>query len=295
MNLNKLHFIIIIFVFWAFFSLILKSDFTRAKNWDHNGVLNVPQIFFQKKEKVRPILQNIDKITQKSNPFLAEKDVINKIDTKQKILALTFDADMTPGMEYSLRSGIVKSWYNEKLIKELNETQAPATLFLTGLWIKNYPETTKELAANPLFEIASHSYSHPAFSLPCFGLKAIPDSSDEEEIAKTDELLKLYAPNYKKYFRFPGLCYDKFDVAAAEKHGYKIIHGDVIGGDGFTNNAEGIASLVVARAKPGSIIILHMHGHPNAPKTADAVPEIIRRLKEKGYSFAKVSELLAQN
>jgi len=292
MNLGKFYSFIAILAFLTFFSLVLKNNFTRAKSWERDSTVDILQIFFQKKEKSQLIMQEKNKIFPKPNYFLSEKGAINRINTRQKIVALTFDADMTRGMEYSLKNGIVKSWYNDKLIKELEKTQTPATLFLTGLWIKNYPETTKELAANPLFEIANHSYSHPAFALPCFNLIAIPNTSDEEEIVRTDELLKSYAPNYKKYFRFPGLCYDEFDIAAVEKHGYKIIHGDVIGGDGFTNDAGGVVSRVVGRAKPGSIIILHMQGGPNAPKTADAIPEIIRQLKEKGYLFVKISDLM---
>lgn len=235
--------------------------------------------------------QTADQPEPRKNP----KGVINKASTDKKIIALTFDADMTYGMERDLKSGKAKSWYNEDIISELKKTQTPATLFLTGLWIKNYPETTKELAANPLFELANHSYSHSGFTNPCYGLPPISNDMSGEEIAKTDDLLKEYAPNYKKYFRFPGLCHDDFDVAEAEKYGYKVIDGDVRGLDGFTHDAGGIISRVVSRTQSGSIIVLHMHGAPNAPETGNALPEIIRQLKEKGFTFVKISELLDSN
>jgi len=225
----------------------------------------------------------------------AKNPVINRVSTDKKIIALTFDADMTRGMEQKLKSGKVKSWYNEEVVKTLEQTRTPATLFLTGLWIENYPEITKELSLNPLFEIANHSYSHPGFVSPCYNLPAISDSSADWEIAKTDDLLKEYAPNYKKYFRFPGFCHDEYDIGAVQKYGYQIVHGDVIAGDGFTRNAAGIIYRVVSRAKPGSIVILHMHGGQNAPSTGKALPEIIRQLKEKGYKFVKISELLSKN
>ncbi len=217
---------------------------------------------------------------------------INSVAAEQKIVALTFDADMTPRMEYDLKNGNIKSWYNEAVIEELKKNQAPATLFLTGLWIKNYPDQTRELAKNPLFEIANHSYSHSGFTLSCFKLPAIADNLDEEEIIQAEELLKQYAPNYKKYFRFPGLCYDDFDAIEAQKLGYKIIHGNIRGGDGFNYDTNSIISRVVSRLSPGGIIILHMHGPPNAPRTAEALPEIIRQTREKGYRFVKISELL---
>ena len=56
--------------------------------------------------------------------------------TDKKIVALTFDADMTPGMLNELRSKRVTSWYNEKVIAALRQEKVPATLFMTGLWIE---------------------------------------------------------------------------------------------------------------------------------------------------------------
>ena len=96
--------------------------------------------------------------------------------TSEKIVALTFDADMTPGMLRELKSGRVASWYNKKVIDTLRQQQVPATLFLTGLWIEAYSDATKDLAADPLFELASHSYSHGAFHSPCYNLFPIARS-----------------------------------------------------------------------------------------------------------------------
>src|SRR5271168_1400712 len=50
--------------------------------------------------------------------------------TDKKVVALTFDADMTPGMLSALKSKRIASWYNEKVIAALREQQVPATLFL---------------------------------------------------------------------------------------------------------------------------------------------------------------------
>src|ERR1700676_5574760 len=45
--------------------------------------------------------------------------------TDQKLVALTFDADMTPGMLSELKSKRVGSWYNEKVIETLRREQVP--------------------------------------------------------------------------------------------------------------------------------------------------------------------------
>ena len=212
--------------------------------------------------------------------------------TSEKIVALTFDADMTPGMLRELKSGKVASWYNEKVIEVLRQQQVPANLFLTGLWIEAYSAATKDLAADPLFELGNHSYSHGAFHSPCYRLFPIPESKQTAEVQKTDDLLGKYAPSYKKYFRFPGLCSDAAALKTVEDQGYTVIGGDVDGADAFVKNPKWIASDVVANVHPGSIVVLHMHGGPNAPGTALALPDIIKKLRAEGYTFVKVSDLL---
>ena len=222
----------------------------------------------------------------------APSTIVTRANTKQKVVALTFDADMTPKMLKHLQQGKVTSWYNAAVIKDLEDANIPATLFLTGMWIETYATTTVELSKNPLFEVGNHSYSHGGFTSKCFGLNQVPESQDLSEIQKTDELLSKYAAQHVKLFRFPGLCFDKDDVAAAHASGYVVVDGDVYGDDGFQKDASKIVQNVISKVRPGSIVILHMHGGPNAPQTAVALPIIIQKLKDKGYSFVKVTDLL---
>jgi peptidoglycan/xylan/chitin deacetylase (PgdA/CDA1 family) len=185
--------------------------------------------------------------------------------TSKKAVALTFDADMTPRM--------------------LSE--------LTGLWIEAYTAATQELSNDPIFELGNHSYSHGGFRSPCYGLASIRKSSEAVEVQRTDDLLKKYANSYKKLFRFPGLCFDAEDIGKVEAQGYTVIGGDVYAGDGFEKSSIKIVSNVLAHVRPGSVVILHMHGRPNAPETAKALPDIIRTLRLRGYTFVKVSDLLS--
>jgi peptidoglycan/xylan/chitin deacetylase (PgdA/CDA1 family) len=213
--------------------------------------------------------------------------------TSQKVVALTFDADMTPKMLNELKQGRVTSWYNQRVISTLRLEHVPATLFLAGLWIEAYPAITHELADDPLFELGSHSYSHAGFRLPCYGLAPVPGSNEVVEVQRAVELLKKYASTSTNYFRFPGLCSDADDVRTVEAQGYIVIGGDVDGGDAFEKNAGKIVSTTLAHVRPGSIVILHLHGGPNAPETANALPDIISKLRLRGYTFVKVSDLLS--
>ena len=63
--------------------------------------------------------------------------------------------------------------------------------------------------------------------------------------------------------------------------------------DGFEKSATKIVSNVLDHVRPGSIVIFHMHGGPNAPETANALAGIIRDLRSRGYTFVKVSDLLS--
>jgi peptidoglycan/xylan/chitin deacetylase (PgdA/CDA1 family) len=222
----------------------------------------------------------------------AQHLVFDRAPTSQKVVALTFDADMTHKMLNELKSRQVASWYNEKVIATLRQLHVPATLFMTGLWIETYPAVTKELSDDPLFELGNHSYSHGAFHLPCYKLPVVRKSNQAAEVQKTDALLKENTTSYQRYFRFPGLCFDADAVKQVEAQNYVVINGDVDGGDGFERSAKPIIANVVQHVRPGSIVVLHMHGGPNAPQTAVALPVIVQKLRAAGYTFVKVSDLL---
>ena len=226
-------------------------------------------------------------------PQPSDQVITNGMRDKKEV-ALTFDADMTRGMKSFLVSGLVKSYDDVRVTNLLTRTQTKATFFLTGMWIEIYPDATRQMAVNPLFELANHSYSHPSFSGHCFGLPQIPQSEFASEIAKTQSLLQDIAGVANHYFRFPGGCYDAKALEIVRKEGLTVVHWDSAGSDGFNQDTQQIARNVVDRAQNGSIIVLHLGG-PNAPKTAEALAIIIPTLKNQGYSFVKVSEILGNN
>ncbi len=219
-------------------------------------------------------------------------DVIFHGPRDKKRIALTFDAEMTESMKIQLLTGKTKSSYDKRIVDILNKTDTKATFFLTGMWIELYPDVTKELSKNPLFELGSHSYSDTSYSGYCYGLKQLPKTVAIEEIGATEKLLRQHAGIDNGLFRFPGGCYSKEDIDLVKKANDLVVHWDVSGADGFNNDPKLIAKTVIDNVQNGSIIILHLNGVPTAPKTAEALPQIISTLKEKGYEFVKVNELL---
>ena len=57
--------------------------------------------------------------------------------------------------------------------------------------------------------------------------------------------------------------------------------------------ASGIVRTVLGQATPGSIVIFHANGRGHG--TAEALRVIVPALRDKGYTFATVSDLLERS
>lgn len=209
-------------------------------------------------------------------------------------IALTFDADMTPSMLARLRSHEVASWYDARIVAELRSTGTPATVFLSGLWAQTYPEVVQSLAADPLFEIENHSFDHSAFRAPCYGLPTVStDAARRKEVSDGASLIATAGGGMPIYFRFPGGCHATADLKLVAGLGETPIGWDVVSGDAFQSDPKVVVRSVLAGVQPGSIIIMHLMGEPNAPATADALATLIPELQARGYKFVTLRELLA--
>ncbi|MGS2617972.1 polysaccharide deacetylase family protein [Micromonospora sp. LZ34] len=209
-------------------------------------------------------------------------------------VALTFDADMTDAMRRQLRSGAVRSYANLKIIDLLEREHVPATFFLTGQWVEQYPAVTRRLAANPRFELANHTYGHLAFTPDCYGLPRIPAREMTTDVARTFDLVAAYGGRQTRYFRFPGLCHDRAALTALAPLGLTVVDGDVVSGDPFAKSWRPVVRAALDGVRPGSVIILHVT-EANAPMTDEALPHILAGLAERGLEPAPLSEVLGQS
>ncbi|SCG37360.1 Peptidoglycan/xylan/chitin deacetylase, PgdA/CDA1 family [Micromonospora echinaurantiaca] len=208
-------------------------------------------------------------------------------------VALTFDADMTGAMRRQLRSGAVRSYANLKIIDLLEREGVPATFFLTGMWVEQYPALTRRLAANPRFELANHTYGHLAFTPDCYGLPRVPEREMTADVARTFDLVAGYGGRQTRYFRFPGLCHDRNALDALAPLGLTVVDGDVVSGDPFAKSWRPVVRAALDGVRPGSVIILHVT-EANAPMTDEALPHILAGLAERGLEPAPLSEVLGQ-
>lgn len=208
------------------------------------------------------------------------------------LVALTFDGDMTEGMLRKLDTGVASSYDGAPVVDELQRMRVPATFFLTGLWAQRYPATARRIAADPLFEVGSHSYSHRAFAIPCFGLEPVPVVQMADDVRRSYELIRAQVPGATQYFRFPGGCHDAAALGALGGVGVTAVQWDVVSGDAFGTSVDKIVRQSVGGASNGSIIVMHAT-LGNAPLTAKALPRIVEGLRAKGLRPVTISELLA--
>ena len=77
----------------------------------------------------------------------------------------------------------------------------------------------------------------------------------------------------------------------ASQAGLVTIQYDIASGDPDPGlSAKRIARAVVDEAKGGSIVVFHMN--ENGVRTAEALPEIVKGLREKGFELVTVGEML---
>jgi peptidoglycan/xylan/chitin deacetylase (PgdA/CDA1 family) len=203
-----------------------------------------------------------------TDALLAQNQVIKKVPTTQKVVALTFDdgpeAHTTP-----------------ELLAVLREKQVHATMFVLGKNVEKNPRIFAQTVADG-HEIASHGYSHEIFS-------RMRPAQYLQEITKVEQLLKDVAPQ-PVFFRPPGGGWNDSVAAALRQRGYTIVLWSVDPRDWARPSVQQVVQTVLQQVKPGSIIIMH-DGQPQLPTPA-AVGIIIDRLRAEGYKILTVGELL---
>ena len=196
-------------------------------------------------------------------------DLTCRVETDDKIVALTFDDGPTP-------RGVAA------VLPILDRYDARATFFLIGEDLKRHPQAARQILAAG-HELGNHTYSHQ---------RNVGRSRAfyREELGKTRQLLRavgsdsdLFRPPYGR--KLVGLPLE------VERAGLKTITWDVADrAEEFPEPAD-YARDIVERARPGSIILIHPMYRGNAT-AREALPMNLAQLRDRGYDIVTVSELL---
>jgi peptidoglycan/xylan/chitin deacetylase (PgdA/CDA1 family) len=211
----------------------------------------------------------------KARTFQFFGDLTARVNTNEQVVALTFDDAPTD--------------YTPEVLKTLNDKKIKATFFIIGAELKAHPQIGKSIA-NAGHELGNHSYSHDRFLLKS-------QSYIDTEIQTTNKLIRdtgykgeitFRPPNGKKLLGLPWYL---------QQHNIKTIMWDVEPDtyvDASADEASKTDFLVkntLENTKPGSIILIHPFCKSCTSDRA-AIGKIIDDLKQKGYRFVTVSELL---
>ena len=204
--------------------------------------------------------------------------------TDSPSICLTFDA-------CGGRNG---SGYDEALITALVETATPATLFLNSRWIEANPQTTADLAANPLFELANHGTSHAPLSVSgreAYGITGTASVGEVyDEVALNQALLTSLLGRPPLFFRSGTAHYDDVAVRIVRALGLVPVNFDINADAGATFSAAQVRTATSA-AGEGSISIAHFN-QPGSG-TAQGIADAIDDLTQNGMTFAKLGDALA--
>ena len=190
------------------------------------------------------------------------------VETEKKQVAISFDA----------------AWGNddtEELISILKEYDVPATFFVVGAWVDKYPESVEALHKAG-HQIQNHSNTHP--HMPQLSREQMKDeiNSCNEKIAKiTGVTPTLLRPPYGDY--------DNALIETMNELKMYTIQWDVDSLDWKENaSPESICHRVTSKVKNGSIVLFHN----DADHTPAALPNILKCLKDEGYEFVFISDLI---
>jgi len=188
-------------------------------------------------------------------------------------LALTFDdgpSESTPA-----------------LLELLAEHDVRATFFMCGKNVRRWPSIARQVAAQG-HEIGNHTDSHPRldFHMPEFIYR---------ELALAQETIHVNTGATPRLFRPPyGVRW--FGLRAAQRRLSLLgVMWTVIGKD-WCWPASRVSRLLLRRAASGAIICLHdgrgVERTPDIRATLEAVEFAIPALKERGFRFETVSQVL---
>jgi peptidoglycan-N-acetylmuramic acid deacetylase len=169
----------------------------------------------------------------------------------------------------------------DRFLELLKKNDIHATFFVIGENVSYYPEPLKRAAALG-HEIGNHTYHHTLLS-------KLNEKEAEKEIRMTEEIILQTIGIRPHLFRPPEGAYTQSALQTADDFRYHVVFWTVDSRDWENISAEKIVQNVEESIHGGSILLFHEYTGKNS---LEALEMLIPKLKEKGYEFVTVSELL---
>jgi peptidoglycan-N-acetylglucosamine deacetylase len=183
-------------------------------------------------------------------------------------VALTFDDG--PNMQHT-----------ETLIQLLREKQVKATFFVVGEQVLKYPELSRQLLSEGN-GVANHTFSHPP--LFCF----LSPRRLNREVEKCQEAIIQTCGFRPTHFRSPVGLRHPLLWSCLLRTELQFISWRTRAFDTRVQTPEAIARRILAKVKPGDIILLHDKPGKATQSMLEALPAIIDSLKARGFEFVLI-------
>ena len=211
----------------------------------------------------------------RSRTFQFFGTLVHRVETDHPVIALTFDDGPTP-------EGTAR------VLSILDSLGAKGTFFVTGSELLEHLDEGRAILEAG-HELGNHSYSHSH-------MVGKTPRLVRSEIERTDSLIRavgqegevFFRPPYsKKLFVLPWVLWRTGRTTVTsdvEPESYPAAWRD----------SKAMVDHALEDARSGSIVLLHVM-YPSRSESVKALPEIINGLRERGYEFVTVRELLTEH
>ncbi|HEY2421452.1 MAG TPA: polysaccharide deacetylase family protein [Neobacillus sp.] len=219
---------------------------------------------------------NADASTNSREAYEKTGYVIWEVNTKEKLVAITFDDGPHPV-------------FTPKILDILAKYDAKATFFVAGNKGIRFPDILKREVKEG-HEIANHTFHH-------IYNKNITSAKLTSELVETDKIIQKFTGFKPTLYRPVGGHYNDLIIHTAIKNGKAVIlwSWNQDPRDWKNPPARQICNYVTKGVKPGNIILFHdWHGseYTKTCQTVNALETILDFLAKNGYKCVTVSELL---
>ncbi|SYX85319.1 polysaccharide deacetylase family protein [Paenibacillus alvei] len=197
-------------------------------------------------------------------------EAVYRVDTKRKCIALTFDIGWGSRVPPSVLRALVTSGVKK------------ATFFFSSPWAAKHPRIAKKIKASG-YEIGSHGKLHENYT-------EHSNSWIAREVKLAASTIRNVTGVRCRLIRTPNGDLNRRVTTLLGKLGYSTIHWSVDSMDWTNPGVSTIIKNTTSRVATGDIVLLH--ASDSARQTAKALPIVIRKLRQQGFAFVTVSELL---
>ncbi|MBD2346033.1 polysaccharide deacetylase family protein [Anabaena subtropica] len=193
-----------------------------------------------------------------------------QLNSNEKVIALTFDDGPWPKT-------------TPEILDILKQNQIKATFFWVGQAIQANPDMAKRIVAEG-HAIGNHTWHH--------WYKRMNQATAKSEIERTSDLIYKTTGVKTQLFRPPGGVLNNGLATYAKNQKNAVVMWSLTSADTDPRaKYQVFVKNVVKSAKPGDIVLMH-DGGGDRRRTVQALPAIIDGLKQQGYKFVTVNELL---